>query len=170
MSFGEDMMFIMDFLIVCQKISFINEPLYYYEMAENGLFASYRKSFLHDVLICFERMIEQTKPYQKGKDDLLSLTMKYYNYVYRHMQGIVLHEKKRKKALKETYQNKTVSSIFTRIVQLTNEEMRMLCFDEYEKRIPRLVIEKKIRKAIRRTIYVFDENCLMRRIKSLFKR
>jgi len=170
MSFGEDMIFIMDCLKNCQRFAYTYQCLYNYEYGTTGLYASYRKTFFQDIMICYERMIEQTKDFNEVDPQYLNLSFKYYHYINRHIQGIVSHEKKRKKEIEKIYRHKTVQQIFNIISQIDTEEMQRREIVEYELKIPRWVEEGKIRKAISKTIYVFDEHCLLRKCRRLVDR
>lgn len=167
MSFGEDMIFIMDSLKCCQKISFTRQCLYNYELGVSGLFSSYRPSFFQDIMICYERMIEQTADFNQIDPNFLELNFKYYYYVNRHLQGIIHNERNRKKKIRHIYRNKTVQQIFERVARIDEQEIKKRNIEEYELKIPRWVAEGKIRRATNKTIYIFDENCLMRKCRRL---
>lgn len=170
MSFGEDMIFIMDCLKKCRKLVCTRRCLYNYEFGMAGLFSSYRRSFFQDIMICYERMLAQTQDFNEVDFKYLNLSFKYYYYINRHIQGIICYEKKRKKEIKKIYQHKTVQQIFKIISQIDTEEMRRRNIVEYELKIPRWVAEGKIRKATNKTIYIFDEHCFLRKCRRIVER
>ncbi|MBO4251191.1 MAG: glycosyltransferase, partial [Clostridia bacterium] len=161
MSFGEDMLFIMDYLKAANSVVFTDKPLYNYEMTESGLFSSYKPSFIDDILKCYDRMKADTDKYAKTFD----LDFKYYNYIERYINDVIKHERNKRKILKKLYNNDVVKRIYTNICNVGDTERKERNFDGYELKIPRLVISGKIGKALFWTIYVHDEKCFLRRVK-----
>lgn len=161
MSFGEDMLFIMDYFKDANKVVFTDKPLYNYEMTDCGLFSSYRPSFIQDVLTCYNRMIADTCEYS----DSLSLDFKYYNYIERYIKDVIKYEKHKRQLLKKLYNNETVKSIYKNICAVDAKERERLNFDEYELKIPKLVVKGKIKKALFWAFYVYDDMNFLRKIK-----
>lgn len=161
MSFGEDMLFIMDYLNVINSVIFTDKPLYNYEMLENGLFSSYRPSFIQDVLKCYTRMVADTCEYAVSCD----LDLKYYNYVERYIKDVIKHEKHRRTRLKNLFKNPTVKKIYANISAIDTEEQKKRNVVEYELKIPKLVARGRIHKALFRALYVYDDRNFLRKVK-----
>ena len=140
MSFGEDMLFIMDCFKHVNTAIFTDKPLYNYEMSDCGLFSAYRPSFIQDVLKCYNRMVADTCEY----DNSINLDFKYFNYIERYIQGVIKHEKHKWQLLKKLYKNEKVIKIYKNICGLDKVEREKRNFDDYELRIPRLVVNGKM--------------------------
>ena len=161
MSFGEDMLFVMDYIKVIDSVAFTDKPLYNYEVLESGLFYSYKPSFLSDILTCYNRMIRDTEKYS----DSIELDFKYYHYIDRYINGVIENEKKKRSLLKTLYQNPLVKKIYANVSAISEDERNRRCVDEHDLIIPRLVAHGKIKKAVRKTIYAYDEGSALRKIK-----
>ena len=169
MSFGEDMMFIMQCLKFSNKIAFIEEPLYYYEMTENGLFSRYRRSFLNDTMKCYCSLVSQLKI--KEVEELLPLSLKYYGYVMQHIRGIIENESEKIALIRNVYKNKTAQEIIHNIV--SNLKCKKIDkFDQQDIRLIRLLGKKRYWAATILALYQFDNNFWLRKCRyeiSLFQ-
>lgn len=161
MSFGEDMLFITDYFKVIRKLVFTDKALYNYEMLSSGLFLSYKPSFIRDVLKCYERLVAETCEY----GGTTNLDFKYRYYVERYIKDVIKHEKRKRSIIKNLYQNPTLKLIYEHICNVDKAELKKRNVDEYELKIPKLVVECKLRKAISKTLYVYDDMNFLRKIK-----
>lgn len=161
MSFGEDMLFIMDYIKFSESVIFITAALYNYERLENGLFSSYKPTFINDALKCYNRIVFDTQKY----GSLLNLDFKYYYYIERYIRDVIKYEKYKRKKLKALYKNNTVIQIFSDVANIDRNEQNKRSLVDYELIIPRLVRDNKVDKAVNKTIYVYDEMCFLRRLK-----
>lgn len=168
MSFGEDMVFVLDCLKFCNCIAFSKEPLYYYESAEEGLFRSYRQSFLVDVLKCYNRIIEQVDTYNEVDSSYKTLNLKYYFYINRFLKGIVLNESDRRKCIKEVFENRTVIAIYMKIAKFIKRSE--LHLDQQNVRMLILVNTKQLKFAAEYIIYIWDDRHWMRKYRRLYER
>ena len=169
MSFGEDMMFIMQCLKFANKIAFIEEPLYYYEMEENGLFSRYQKSFLNDIMKCYRSLISQLDI--KEIVDLFPLSLKYYGYVIRHIRGIIENESKKTLMIQNVYEDKTVQQIMNNLFSFLKCE-KTDRLDKQDIRLLQLLCKKKYWLATVLTLYQYDNNFWLRKFRyeiSLFQ-
>ena len=169
MSFGEDMMFIMQCLKFSNKIAFTEEPLYYYEMTENGLFSRYRRSFLNDTMKCYRSLVSQLNI--KGVEELLPLSLKYYGYVMQHIRGIIENESEKIALIRNVYKNKIAQEIIHNIVSnLKCKKIDRL--DQQDIRLIRLLSQKRYWAATILALYQFDNNFWLRKCRheiSLFQ-
>lgn len=165
MSFGEDMLFLLDVYRRVKRIVFSEKLLYNYEIRETGLFLAYKPTFARDILICYGRMIADTADFF----DHSALDLKYYFYLDRAVKGIVQNEKKKKKLLWEFYQNKNVQNIYRNVIEREKASEKKQ-FDTHELIIPDLVAAGKIKRAVRRTLLTYDSANLLRRIKNAMAR
>ena len=161
MSFGEDMLFVMDYIKVIDSVAFTDKPLYNYEVLESGLFYSYKPSFIRDILTCYNRMIRETENYSGS----IELDFKYYHYIDRYINGVIENEKKKRSLLKTLYQNPLVKKIYANVSAISEDERNRRSVDEHDLIIPRLVAHGKIKKAVRKTIYAYDEGSALRKLK-----
>lgn len=165
MSFGEDMLFLLDVYRQAGRIAFSEKLLYNYEMRETGLFSAYKSTFARDVLTCYERLLADTA----DVPDHSALDLKYYFYLDRAVKGIVQNEKQKKELLLELYQNKNVQTIYRNITARENASEKKQ-FDPYELIIPNLVAAGKIKQAVRRTLLTYDQTNWLRKIKTRIQR
>lgn len=165
MSFGEDMLFLLDVYRQAGRIAFSEKPLYNYEIHETGLFSAYKSTFARDVLACYERLIADTA----ASPDHSALDLKYYFYLDRATKGIVQNEKQKKKILLALYQNKNVQSIYRNVIARENASEKKQ-FDPYELIIPNLVAAGKTKRAVRRTLLTYDQTNFLRKIKNAITR
>jgi glycosyltransferase involved in cell wall biosynthesis len=165
-SFGEDMLFIMRCLKYCKAIAFSDKALYYYEMQNGGLFSKYRPSFLEDIMKCYNAVIDQTTPKNSKESDYLPLSIKYFFYIKRHMQGIIYNEKRKSKMLYLTFKNRDVKIVFKRIVFFSEEVKKKYNIDEYDLMIPKLVLNKRIALAILYARYQFDDDFWFKKVRN----
>lgn len=165
MSFGEDMLFLLDVYRQVGCVAFSEKPLYNYEIRETGLFSAYKPTFARDVLTCYARLLADTA----ACPDHSALDLKYYFYLDRAVKGIVQNEKQKKKLLLALYQNKNVQSIYRNVIARENASEKKQ-FDPYELIIPNLVAAGKTKRAVRRTLLTYDQTNWLRKIKTWIKR
>ena len=165
MSFGEDMLFLLDVYRQAKCIAFSEKPLYNYEMRETGLFSAYKPTFARDILTCYERLISDTA----DCPDHSALDLKYYFYLDRAVKGIVQNEKQKRKLLWELYQNKNVQTIYRNVTERERAGEKKQ-FDPYEMIIPDLVAAGKTKTAVRRTLLTYDQTNWIRKIKTRIQR
>lgn len=163
MSFGEDMLFIIDYLRYVNKIVFTEKPLYYYEMTDGGLFLRYSRSFATDIEKCYDKLKETTN----GYGDTLRIDLKYYSYIQRQTRAIIKNEKNKKEQIRRLYGNKAVKNIFSNIAALGEEGAKAHGFSYYEFRMPKYLSEGRLKKAVNTTIYIYDRNSFLRRIRDM---
>lgn len=165
MSFGEDMMFVLQCLKFCRKIAFLDEALYYYEMTESGLFSSYRKSFLDDIMKCYSSLISQLKI--KGIKDAWPLSLKYYGYIMQYIKGIIKNEQQKIKMIRKVYDNKSVQQIIHNIFSFLQYE-KINRLDLQDVRLIKLLNRKKYWTAVFLTIYQYDEDFWLKKFRYTF--
>lgn len=160
MSFGEDMLFVMQCLKFCEKIAFIEEALYYYEMIENGLFSSYRRNFFSDIMKCYCSLILQLN--LKEPEELLPLSLKYYNYIMKYVKGVIKNEPKKTSIIRNVYKNQTVQEIIHNLVFVLKYK-KMDLLDQQDIRLIFLLGKKRYWAATILTLYQFDNNFWLRK-------
>ncbi|MBO4693987.1 MAG: glycosyltransferase family 2 protein [Clostridia bacterium] len=169
MSFGEDMLFVLSYIDLCEKISFINDPLYYYNQSESGLFNKYRPSFLNDIMKCYVNL--------KARADrlclpeaYLPLSLKYRYYIERHIKTGIKIEKHKFGFVLSVYRNKEVRDVFYQIVSHREEVLKSDCWNNYELRLPKLISRGLLISATIYSVYQYDDNNLLRKIMKLFRK
>ena len=167
MSFGEDMLFVMQYIKHCNSIALSDKILYYYEMLPTGLFSKYRRGFLLDIMKCYTSLIEQTKPDRITKYDYLPLSKKYWYYVDRHICGIIKNENNINELIREVLSNKDVRQLFKRIAVLKKDEIEGYHITQNKMRVPRLVSNGRIRTAALVARYQLDSNFWLRKLRSI---
>ena len=165
MSFGEDMMFVLECFRECNSIAFSENTGYYYEMAENGLFSIYRRSFIHDISACYEQIIKQTAPQEYNRDDLLPLNLKYFNYINRQFSDISKYEKYKFLQIRRVLRNKTVRKIFRELADMSTEQAVNAGIEQNELKPARLVKNGFLLAAAFVADYQFNPHFWLRRIK-----
>lgn len=163
MSFGEDMLFVMDCLKNAGSIAFSDKPLYYYEVAPTGLFSRYYRGFVNDIMKCYTALIEQTKP--KDEDNLLPLSMKYWYYVNRQIAGIIENEKHISREIRRVLSHKDVVGLMRVIAGVSDSEAEKYHIQPNEIRIPLLISTHKLGLAVFVARYQFDNRFWLRRIR-----
>lgn len=154
MSFGEDMLFVMQCMKFCSKITFLEEPLYYYEMTASGLFSKYRRSLLDDIMKCYSFLLEQLNIEEVR--DLLPLSLKYYGYIIQYNMEIIKNEPNKIGMIRRVYDNKTVWQIMHNISSyLKCEKTNKL--NQQDIRLIQLVSRKRYWIATFLTVYQYDE-------------
>lgn len=161
MSFGEDMMFVLKCFEYCKRIVFVDKCLYCYEQLESGLFNKYYRSFLNDILICYSKQIELTSPNTKSFEDNW-LNCKYYNYILRHIKGIIKNERLKLMHLRNVFKNQMIQHIFNRLLQYQNLKNNTE-LDVQDLRLIKIVSKKQYLLAAILAVYQFDETNLMHR-------
>lgn len=168
MSFGEDMVFVMDCLKYANGIAFTDKRLYFYEQTQNGLFNKYRSGFLNDIMKCYSVLVKQVINKDGSIEEIIPLSLKYEYYIQRHIQGIIKNEISIFRNIYNVYKHPTVKEVLKRIAFLDclddNIELKA-AHSKYELRIPKLVTSGHLILATFWTIYVFDEYCWIRKIK-----
>ena len=169
MSFGEDMLFVMQCLKFCDKIAFTEKPLYYYEMTENGLFSRYRKSFLSDIMKCYRVLVSQLKI--KETEELLPLSLKYYGYIMRYIKGIIENETQKIPMIKNVFEDITVQQIMHNLLyaQSCGKADQL---DQQDIRLVRLICKKRYLLSTILTLYQYDDDFWMKKYRhqlSLFQ-
>ncbi len=154
MSFGEDMCFVLDCIKYCNKMCFINTTGYFYEQSAEGLFSRYRKSMLRDALYCYEKTINDIGDYNVVDTEYIQLTIKYWGYVLRHLQGVIKNEKNKRKELLTVLKNETVQEILKKIASLDVNFIKENNIDSHDLRLPKLIASGHKRLAVEYLLYV----------------
>ena len=154
-SFGEDMLFVMKCMEICNKIIFIEEPLYYYEMMETGLFSRYRRNLLSDVMKCYRFLISQLN--LKGIVELFPLSIKYYGYIMQYIRGIIENESKKISMIRNVYENKMVQQIVGNLCSFLEYE-KTDKLDHQDIRLIYLLCRKRYHLATIFTLYQMDNS------------
>lgn len=165
MSFGEDMLFLMEYLKSCNSIAFSDMPLYYYEALSTGLFNRYQRGFIDDIMKCYSALIKQTKPENAKKEDLVPLCLKYWYYVNRHVSAVIENEKHINRTIKRVLTHKDVKRLFSVLVQSSKLLIAEHNIQPNEMKVPQLVANNKIGKAVFVARYQFDNNYWLKRIR-----
>lgn len=165
MSFGEDMLFVMECLKHCNNIAFSDKPLYYYESLSTGLFNRYHRGFIGDIMKCYTALVEQTKPKDEKIEDLIPLSLKYWYYVNRQISAVIANEKHVNKAIKRILTHNDVKRLFSVIVQTSDLLIAEYNVHPNEMKVQRLVVSNKIGQAVVVTRYQFDKNYWLRRVR-----
>lgn len=169
MSFGEDMLFVMKCMEICNKIVFIEEPLYYYEMMENGLFSKYRRNLLSDVMKCYRSLILQLNV--NGIVELFPLSLKYYGYIMQYIRGIIENESKKLSMIKNAYEDKIVQQIMGNLCSFLEYE-KTDKLDHQDIRLIHLLCKKRYQRATIFTLYQMDNSFWLKKCRyklSLFQ-
>lgn len=169
MSFGEDMLFVMQCLKFCNKIAFIEAPLYYYEMTEDGLFSSYRRSLLSDIMKCYHSLTSQLNV--KGIVELFPLSIKYYGYIIQYIRGIIENETKKILMIRNVYEDKTVQQIIHNLFSFLKCE-KTDKLDQQDIQLIQLLYKKRYWIATILTLYQMDNSFWLKKCRyklSLFK-
>ena len=165
MSFGEDMLFVMDCLKQTNSIAFCENAGYYYEMTEDGLFSKYRRGFIDDIAKCYVSRVYQTAPEGYTKSDLIPLSYKYWNYINRHLEGIARNEEHVFLDMRRTLKNKAVKIILSVMANLSKEKADEIGIAQSELKPARLAAKGLIWTAAFIADYQFNENFWLRRIR-----
>ena len=165
MSFGEDMMFVLECFRECNSIAFSENAGYYYEMTENGLFSKYRRSFIDDISVCYSQIIKQTAPQEYNPDDLLPLNLKYFNYINRQFADISKYEKYKFLQIRRVLDNKTVRKIFRELADMSIAQAVNAGIEQNELKSARLVKKGFLSAAAFVADYQFNPHFWLRRIK-----
>ena len=165
MSFGEDMLFVLDCLKHCRNIAFTENAGYYYYMAESGLFSKYRRDFINNISICYNEIINQTAPKSCFDNDLIPLSTKYWNYINRQISGIVKNEKHKFLQIKGLFSNNTVKKVFSVMANMSELEMNIQNIQPNELKPAKLLNSGYYFLAAFVADYQFNENFWLRRIK-----
>ena len=165
MSFGEDMLFVMAFLQYCDDIVFSSESLYYYEQTPDGLFSKYRRSFVDDIMNCYAVLIEQTKPKDAKKEDLIPLSLKYWHYVNRQISAVIVNEKYINKAIKKILMQNGVKQLFGALVQSSELLIAEYNVQPNELKVPQHVVNNRNGQAVFVARYQFDHDYWLRRVR-----
>ena len=168
MTFGEDVVFMLACFDACNGVAICNRQFYYYEQASTGLFSSYRRSFLHDILKCYLTIIKYTKPDITEEHDYIPLSIKYWTYVNRYLLGIIENEKNKNAAIKNTFRNTDVLLIFSRIKLMSEKDCLKYGIDSRDLRIPNSVVNGQLTKAVILVHYQFDEDYWLRKFRLSF--
>lgn len=164
MSFGEDMLFVLDCLKVCKNIVFVEQPYYYYENSSTGLFSSYRRSFLENAMKCYEKIIEQVDKYNVTEPTYKTLNLKYRYYIERYIRGAVDNETCAKPLIEQTFNNDSVRKIYEGLRQEALK--REVTVSKGDLRVFKLVKNGWIKLATLYTVYRYNDKhwlkCLKR--------
>lgn len=163
MSFGEDMIFIMNCLECCSRIAFVEDTLYFYEQLESGLFSKYRPAFLDDIIKCYHIFLKQVAPDKVTFKDT-PLNLKYYNYILHHIKSIIINEKKKSKHIQHVLKNTTVYYIFERLLGAYDAGIATT-LDKQDLRLLRFVCKKRYGLAAVLSLYQYDENNSLRKLR-----
>lgn len=165
MSFGEDMLFIMECLKHCESIAFTENAGYFYEMTAGGLFSKYRRSFIDDITKCYTSLIAQTSPENCKSEDLIPLSYKYWNYINRQIADIVKYEKHKFFEIRRVFGNKTVREIFSVMANMSSEQATGIGVEQNELKPARLISNNHLLLASFVADYQFNPDFWLRRIK-----
>lgn len=165
MSFGEDMLFVLNCLRLCKSIAFTENKGYYYKMTPEGLFSKYRRSFVNDISICYNALIAYTAPKNYTNEDLIPLALKYWGYVGRQIDGVVDNEQHIFLQIRQVFKNKTVRSIFSVMSRLTDKQASSLSVAQNELKPARLLSRGLVSCAAFIADYQFNEKFWLRRLR-----
>lgn len=165
MSFGEDMLFVMDCLKHCKNIAFTENAGYYYEMTEGGLFSKYRRGFINDIAKCYTSIIEQTATENYNENDLIPLSYKYWNYINRQIGDISEYEKCPFWHIYKVLRNKTVCKVFSVMANMPIEKANEIGISPNELKPARMIRKGFIFAAAFVADYQFNKNFWLRGIK-----
>ena len=167
MSFGEDLCFILDMLISANGIAFTEKTVYNYIRSETGLFSSYRPSRLDDAMTCYEKILSDILPMCPEGQRLDRLNCKYFSFIDHHLSEAAKKGKDGIKEMRRTLAHPTVKKVFASIAAMSDDELEKNRLSEYEKKLPKLVIDGKDRRALGFARYLYDEKYFLRRLRSL---
>lgn len=165
MSFGEDMLFVMESLKYAGSIVFSDKPLYFYEISPTGLFSRYYRGFIDDIMKCYTALIEQTKPEDTKTEDFIPLSLKYWYYVNRQISAVIANEKHINKAIKKILTHEEVKRLFSVLVQASEILIAKHNIQPNELKVSRLVVNNKIGQAVFVARYQFDNDYWLRRVR-----
>lgn len=165
MSFGEDMLFVMECLKFADSIAFTENAGYYYEKTAGGLFSTYRRSFIGDITRCYVALIEQTAPKNHTKEDLIPISYKYWNYINRHLEDIPKFEKHPFYQMRQVLKSKTVRSVFSVMANMPKDKANEIGIEQNELIQARLLSKGFVCAATFVADYQFNENFWLRRIR-----
>ena len=166
MSFGEDMLFVLSYIDKCKKIAFVNDPLYYYDRGENGLFNRYRSSFLYDIMKCYKNLKFRADNLSET-DAYLPISVKYRYYIERHIKAGIKLEKHKFKFIYDVYKNEDVRDVFRNINKNRKTLLKNQSWVAYELRLPKLIANNFLFLATLYSLYQYDENNFLRKLKNL---
>ncbi len=162
MSFGEDMIFILDYIKSINSTVFISEAPYFYVKSENGLYSSYKRSTIFDQLYCYDRILEDAKGY--GNE--INLDLKYYCFIEEQLKKIVLFEKDTIKKIEELLKTPEFIKLADSLSKISKKDCEERNMSEKELLIAKYVLKGKIKKAVRRAIYLYDDSNRLRRLRA----
>ena len=165
MSFGEDLIFILDCLKYCKGISFTENMGYCYEMTESGLFSRYQKNFINDISICYREIIKQTVPYNCKTEELIPISVKYWNYINRQIGYIVQNEKNKFSHIWKMFKDHTVCQIFSKVAEISNEQAKEMGIAQNDLKSARLLRRGYVLLAAIVADYQFNPNFWLRRMR-----
>ncbi|MEN6316050.1 MAG: glycosyltransferase [Clostridiaceae bacterium] len=117
MFFGEDLLFVLDYLLNIKSMSCEALPLYNYITSETGLFSKYRREFIYDIMKCRRTLIVKLTKFNEIDKSFISVNIKYYAYICRYLKEVLNKENKsyQKKIILNSLKNhdviKTISVI-----------------------------------------------------------
>lgn len=163
MSFGEDMLFVLDCFERCNRIAFVDECLYYYENLQSGLFNKYRRSFIRDIEKCYNKQIQLTNPQIDSFEDT-QLNIKYYYYILRHIKGVIGNERYKRYHLYSLFHNKWVQYLFQRLI-LARRSGIIDCLDTQDINLVTGIAQKKYIATVVISLWMFDDMSYIRKIR-----
>ncbi|MBO4213040.1 MAG: glycosyltransferase family 2 protein [Clostridia bacterium] len=167
MSFGEDLCFLLDLFSATGGIAFTERVLYNYLTSPDGLFAAYRPSRLDDAMTCYEKILSDILPMCPEGQRLDRLNCKYFSFIDHHLSEAAKKGKDGIKEMRRTLAHPTVKKVFAAIAAMSDEELEKNRLSEYEKKLPKLVVDGKDRRALGFARYLYDEKYFLRRLRSL---
>lgn len=165
MSFGEDLVFNISYMLHAESIIGINDVLYKYYLGKDGLFNRYRKSFLSDVMQCRSFLLENLKEYEKYDASFSQINMKYMYYMVRFIRQSFENDPEYKTVILNTYQNADVINCLKSLYVINKKGQKKVFNDLMEYRIAFLVSYGFSHIATAYTLYCLDSTHILRRIR-----
>lgn len=165
MSFGEDLVFNISYMLHAESIIGINDVLYKYYLGKDGLFNRYRKSFLSDVMQCRSFLLENLKEYEKYDASFSQINMKYMYYMVRFIRQAFENDPEYKTVILNTYQNADVINCLKSLYVINKKGQKKVFNDLMEYRIAFLASHGFSHIATAYTLYCLDSTHILRRIR-----
>lgn len=168
-SFGEDLIFAVKCFLKARSLCYTDKFLYNYYCLDGGLFNGYKRTFIHDIIICRSFLISSLLPYADEKENFLQLNLKYYYYVLRQLSDIFRYEDRRYKEFAAVVKNQKVKEI-CRAVVLASAKSKSGALAVSEQRLPRFIFEGKTILAYHYFRYSTDDKCFLRKVRKIASR
>lgn len=165
MSYGEDLVFFVTYLHESQRVVFLEDLLYYYEMTQDGLFKSYRRNVIDDLLVNYDVLTELTRTENATDEDRVITDVKYWREINRQLNAIVKNEKHVNRELKSVLSDKTMQKLMTRITAISPQQAEKYSIHPSERKVSELVARNKVTLAAMLVRYQADENYWLRKLR-----